>query len=57
MKNIGFEATDGYAAVPWGKKFIIIYQGQQLEVVNTEAAANKFIKNHRTQPKSGTVFL
>lgn len=57
VKTTGFCTEDGYAAVPWGKKFIIIHQGQQLEVVNTETAANKFIKNHRTQPQSGTVFL
>lgn len=57
MKTTGFETKDFYAAVPFGKKLMIIHQGQQLEVVNTEAAANKFIKNHRTQPKSGTVFI
>lgn len=53
----GFITTDYYAAVPYGKQLIIIYNGEQLETVNTEKQAQKFIKNHRTQPKPGTVFV
>lgn len=57
MITTGFETKDGYAAVPWGKRFVILYQGQQLTDVKTESQATKFIKNHRSTPKSGTVFL
>lgn len=54
----GFITKDGYAAVPFGKKqLIIIYNGEQLETVNTVAQANKFIKQHRTTPQTGTVFV
>lgn len=54
----GFITKDGYAAVPFGKKqLMIIFDGQQLEVVNTEKQANKFIQNHRSTFKTGTVFV
>jgi hypothetical protein len=54
----GFITDDGYASVPYGKKnLIIVYGGCQLEMVSTVREAQKFIKNHRTQPQSGTVFL
>lgn len=54
----GFITKDGYAAVPFGKKqLMIIFDGQQLEVVNTVLQANKFIKQHRSTPKSGTIFV
>jgi hypothetical protein len=53
----GFETKDGYAAVPWGKKFVIIYNGEQLTDVNSIAQAQKFIKQHRATPQSGTVFV
>lgn len=54
----GFETKDGYAAVPYGKKqLIIIYNGYQIETVNTVLQAHKFIKQHRIQPTKGTVFL
>lgn len=36
-----------YAAVPFGKKLMIIHNGQQLKVCRTEASARKFIDNHR----------
>lgn len=43
----GFIKGD-YAAVPYGKKqLMIIYNGHQLEVVNTPLQAQKFIKNHQ----------
>jgi hypothetical protein len=54
----GFVTKDFYAAVPFGKKLMIIYNGQQLEVVNTVLQAHKFIKKHReTSPQTGTVFI
>lgn len=43
----GFIKGD-YAAVPYGKKqLMIIYNGHQLEVVNTPLQAQKFIKKHQ----------
>jgi hypothetical protein len=53
----GFILSDGYAAVPWGKRLVIIYNGEQLTDVSTVLQAHKFIKNHRATPKSGTVFI
>jgi hypothetical protein len=54
----GFITKDGYAAVPFGKKnLIIIYNGEQLEMVSTPLQAKKFIQKHRTQPSAGTVFV
>lgn len=57
MIKTGFETKDGYAAVPWGKRLVIIYNGEQLTDVSTERQAQKFIKDHRTNPKTGTVFV
>jgi hypothetical protein len=44
----GFE--DGlYAAVPYGKaQLIVLYNGEQLEVVSTPKQAKDFIVNHKT---------
>ena len=54
----GFITQDYYAAVPCGKtQLMIIYNGQQLEVVNTELQARKFIEKHRITPGIGTVFV
>lgn len=54
----GFITQDHYAAVPYGKKqLMIIFNGEQLEIVNTELQAKKFIDNHRTKPGIGTVFV
>lgn len=54
----GFITQDDYAAIPYGsKQLMIIYNGQQLEVVNTEIQAKKFIEKHRSTPEIGTVFL
>lgn len=47
MKKNGWETPDGYAVVPWGKKFVIIYNGEQLEDVIGIRQANAFIKTHR----------
>jgi hypothetical protein len=57
IKNKGFETADHYAAVPWGKRLVIIFNGQQIGDVSTERQAHKFIKDHRTNPQTGTVFV
>jgi hypothetical protein len=38
---------DTYAAIPFGKQLMIIYQGQQLKVCKTESSARKFISDHK----------
>ena len=44
----GFIVGKGdYAAVPYGKELMVIYQGQQLKVCRTEASARKFIADHK----------
>jgi hypothetical protein len=53
----GFITKDGYAAIPFGKQLMVIYNGQQLKVCRTENSARKFIKEHSSQPKPGTVFI
>jgi len=53
----GFVTQDGYAAVPWGKRLVIIYNGQQLTDVSTEKQAKAFIKKHSANPSPGTVFI
>lgn len=45
-----------YAAVPYGKQLMIIYNGQQLDVVNTVLQAEKYIRQHKkTNSESGTL--
>jgi len=57
-KSEGFETTDGYAAIPWGKRLVILYDGKQLTDVSTVRQANTFIKKHREDSKQGvTQFL
>jgi hypothetical protein len=57
-KNEGFITQDQYAAVPWGKKLVIIYNGEQIGDVNTIRQAHKFIKDHReSNSKIGTIFI
>lgn len=53
----GFITKDNYAAVPFGKQLMIIYNGEQLQVCKTVNSAQNFIKKHRSQPKPGTVFV
>lgn len=43
----GFTTTDGYAAVPYGKYLMVIYNGKQLEVFKSQASAKKYIIQHR----------
>lgn len=53
-----FITKDGYAAVEFGSKLMILYEGQQLKVCNTFKSAVDFIKKHRsTTTKPGTVFI
>ena len=52
-KTEGFILQDGYAAVPWGKRLVIIYNGEQLEDVSTVRQANTFIKKHREDNPTG----
>lgn len=49
----GFETKDGYAAVPWGKRFVIIYNGQQIGDVSTKLQSQKFINKHREDNPTG----
>jgi hypothetical protein len=37
--------SDGYAAVPWGKRYVIIYNGEQISDVATAAQAVSYIRN------------
>ena len=40
----GYVTKDGmWAAVPWGKKFVIIHNGQQVHVVNNYNSAKTYI--------------
>ena len=36
---------DGYAAVPWGERYVIIYNGEQILDVATAAEAVAYIRN------------
>jgi hypothetical protein len=56
MKN-GFITDDGYAAIPYVNKLMIIYDGKQIDVVNTPLQAKKYIDKMRSDPKIGTIFL
>jgi len=57
-KTEGFITADDYAVVPWGKRLVIIYNGEQLEDVSTVRQANTFIKKHREDSLQGvTQFL
>ncbi len=39
---------DEYAAIPYGKQYLIIHQGQQLEkLCRTESSARKYITDHK----------
>lgn len=48
---------DGYATVPWGNRFVLIYNGYQLSDHKTYDEAVIALKKHRKktkQPKSKT---
>ena len=52
----GYVTKDGmWAAVPFGKKFVIIHNGQQVHVANNYKAARTFItKELKTSKKAST---
>jgi ABC-type uncharacterized transport system ATPase component len=57
-KTTGFVTADNYAVVPWGKRLVIIHNGEQLEDVSTVRQANTFIQKHREDSLQGvTQFL
>jgi hypothetical protein len=42
---------DGYATVPWGDRFVLIYNGFQLSDHKTDAQAVEALKKHREKTK------
>ena len=47
----GFIVGKGtYAAIPYGKQLMVIYNGQQLKVCRTEKSARDFIAKHKKNP-------
>lgn len=42
---------DGYAAVPWGERYVIIYNGQQISDVETAEDAVAYIRNAQKTTK------
>jgi uncharacterized UBP type Zn finger protein len=41
----GYVTKDGeWAAVPWGKKFVILHKGQQVHTANNYKTAKNFIQ-------------
>lgn len=42
---------DGYAAVPWGKRYVIIYNGQQIKDVATAADAVAYIRKEQSKAR------
>ena len=41
----GYVTKDGmWAAIPWGKKFVIIHNGQQVHVANNYKSAKTYIQ-------------
>lgn len=40
---------DGYAIVPWGKRFVLIYNGFQISDHPSEESGINAIKKHRTK--------
>jgi hypothetical protein len=49
-----FSDCGNYGAFRFGKKFMVVYRGQQLEVFNTINQCKKFIKNHVTSLETAT---
>lgn len=41
----GYVSKNGeWAAIPWGKKFIIVYKGQQVHTANNYKSAKSYIQ-------------
>jgi hypothetical protein len=45
---------DGYATVPWGKRFVLIYNGFQLSDHKTEEAAIEALKKHQKKTQGAS---
>ena len=43
---------DGYAAVPWGERYVIIHNGFQIADVDTAAEAVAFIREQQTKTET-----
>lgn len=43
----GFVTPDGYAVVPFGNQFMVIYEGEQLKICRNENSSLSFINKHR----------
>ena len=43
---------DGYAAVPWGERYVIIHNGFQIANVDTADEAVAFIREQQTKTKT-----
>lgn len=50
----GFITEDGYAAVPFCKSLMILFNGEQLDVVKTKRQAEQYIQQHRDSLKTVT---
>ena len=52
----GYVTKDGmWAAVPWGKKFVIIHNGQQVHTSNNYSSAKSYIiKQVRSSKKASS---
>lgn len=51
-EQLGYISSNGlWAAVPWGDKFISIYNGKQICVHNTLDTAKKFIQKENRKLK------
>jgi hypothetical protein len=45
---------DGYATVPWGERFVLIYNGFQLSDHKTEEEAIEALKKHQKKTKGAS---
>lgn len=51
----GYVTKDGmWAAVPWGKKFVIIHNGQQVHTANNYSTAKSYILKQTKASKKST---
>lgn len=50
-----FSECGNYGAFRFGKKFMVVYRGQQLVVFNTINQCKKFIKTHSANLKTVTI--
>lgn len=48
MEGFTVGKSGEYAAIPYGKQYLIIHNGQQLDkLCKTEASARKYISDHK----------